>query len=43
MLLQTYIRDTGELLCDIAMPIMVGGQHWGNVRVGCDSKVLLEM
>jgi methyl-accepting chemotaxis protein len=43
LLLQTYIRDTGELLCDIAMPIMVGGQHWGNVRVGCDSKVLLDL
>jgi methyl-accepting chemotaxis protein len=42
MLLQTYIRDTGELLCDISMPLIVGGQHWGNVRVGCDSKVLLE-
>ena len=42
MLMQTYIRDTGELLCDIAMPIMVSGQHWGNVRVGCDSKALLD-
>jgi len=42
LLLQTYIRDTGELLCDLSMPIMVGGQHWGNVRVGCDSKVLLD-
>ncbi len=42
MLMQTYIRDTGELLCDIAMPIMVAGQHWGNVRVGCDSKALLD-
>ncbi|MGE5492942.1 MAG: methyl-accepting chemotaxis protein [Actinomycetota bacterium] len=42
LLLQTYVRDTGELLCDIAMPILVGGQHWGNVRVGCDSKVLLD-
>lgn len=42
MLLQTYIRDTGELLCDIAMPIMVGNQHWGNVRVGCDSKAFLD-
>ncbi|HLO61451.1 MAG TPA: methyl-accepting chemotaxis protein [Azonexus sp.] len=42
MLLQTYIRDTGEVLCDIAMPIMVGGQHWGNVRVGCDSAALLD-
>lgn len=43
MLLQTYVRDTGEVLCDIAMPIMVGGQHWGNVRVGCDSVALLEV
>lgn len=42
LLLQTYIRDTGELLCDLAMPIMVDGKHWGNVRVGCQSSVLLD-
>jgi methyl-accepting chemotaxis protein len=42
LLLQTYIRDTGELMCDIAMPIHVGGIHWGNVRVGCQTNVLLE-
>lgn len=42
ILLQTYLRDTGELLCDMAMPIHVGGQHWGNVRVGCDSKAFLD-
>jgi methyl-accepting chemotaxis protein len=42
MLLQTYIRDTGELLCDLAMPIYVGGKHWGNVRAGCDSAVFLD-
>jgi len=41
MLLQTYLRDTGEILCDIAMPIHVAGRHWGNVRVGCDSSALL--
>lgn len=41
MLMQTYLRDTGELLCDLAMPIYVGGQHWGNVRVGCNSDVFL--
>jgi methyl-accepting chemotaxis protein len=34
MLLQTFLRDTGEVLCDISMPINVGGRHWGNVRVG---------
>ena len=42
MLLQTYLRDTGELLCDMAIPIHVGGQHWGNVRVGCDSQAFLD-
>lgn len=42
MLLQTYIRDTGELLCDLAMPIYVAGKHWGNVRAGCDSAVFLD-
>lgn len=42
VLFQTFIRDTGELLCDIIMPIHVSGQLWGNVRVGCDSAVFLE-
>ncbi|MDD5298248.1 MAG: methyl-accepting chemotaxis protein [Rhodocyclaceae bacterium] len=42
VLFQTFIRDTGELLCDIIMPIHVAGQLWGNVRVGCDSAVLLD-
>jgi methyl-accepting chemotaxis protein len=42
MLLQTYARDTGELLCDISMPVMVGGRHWGNLRIGCTADALLE-
>jgi methyl-accepting chemotaxis protein len=42
MLVQTYARDTGEILSEINMPIMVGGRHWGAVRAGCDSAVLLE-
>lgn len=41
MLLQTYVRDTGEILCDLAMPIMVGGRHWGNVRVGLPAEALV--
>ena len=41
LLLQTYLRDTGELLCDIAMPIVVKGRQWGNVRVGIPAKSLL--
>ncbi|MDD5249137.1 MAG: methyl-accepting chemotaxis protein [Rhodocyclaceae bacterium] len=42
LLLQTYARDTGEILSEIDMPIMIAGRHWGNVRIGCDSNVLLE-
>jgi methyl-accepting chemotaxis protein len=42
LLLQTYARDTGEVLSEINLPIMVDGRHWGNIRVGCDSNVLLE-
>ncbi len=42
MLVQTYARDTGEILSEINMPILVGGRHWGAVRVGCESMVLLE-
>ena len=33
-LLQTYMRDTGEILNDLSMPIEVQGQHWGALRVG---------
>ncbi|MFC5300431.1 methyl-accepting chemotaxis protein [Azospira restricta] len=43
MLLQTYARDTGEILSEINMPIMIGGRFWGNVRVGVDSTALLEV
>jgi methyl-accepting chemotaxis protein len=41
MLLRTYLRDTGEILCDIAMPIMINGRLWGNVRVGLPAETLL--
>ncbi|MCF8178042.1 MAG: methyl-accepting chemotaxis protein [Sulfuritalea sp.] len=41
VLLRTYIRDTGELLCDICIPITVNGQLWGNVRVGVTSDSLM--
>jgi methyl-accepting chemotaxis protein len=33
-LFQTYIRDTGEILADLSMPITIGGRHWGAVRIG---------
>lgn len=34
VLLQTYMRDTGELMHDLSVPIMVQGRHWGGLRLG---------
>lgn len=32
--LQTYRRDTGELMFDMSVPIYVNGRHWGGFRIG---------
>lgn len=42
ILLQTYARDTGEILSDLSLPIRVGGRHWGALRVGVAPDMLLE-
>nr|WP_225933196.1 methyl-accepting chemotaxis protein [Pseudomonas maumuensis] len=34
VLLQTYTRDTGELMHDLSVPIFVQGRHWGGLRLG---------
>ncbi|MFC5698758.1 methyl-accepting chemotaxis protein [Pseudomonas sp. GCM10022186] len=34
LLLQTYTRDTGELMHDLSVPIIVQGRHWGGLRLG---------
>jgi len=39
-LFQTYVRDTGEILNDLSMPIMINGRHWGAVRIGFKSDIL---
>jgi methyl-accepting chemotaxis protein len=36
-LLQTYKRDTGEILHDLSVPIFVNGKHWGGFRMGFKS------
>jgi methyl-accepting chemotaxis protein len=36
-LLQTYKRDTGEILHDLSVPIYVNGKHWGGFRIGFKS------
>lgn len=33
-LLQTYRRDTGEILNDMSYPIVFNGKHWGAIRIG---------
>jgi len=34
LLLQTYKRDTGEVMHDLSVPIYVKGRHWGGFRIG---------
>jgi methyl-accepting chemotaxis protein len=34
VLLQTYKRDTGEVMHDLSVPIYVNGEHWGGFRIG---------
>ncbi|WP_415888520.1 methyl-accepting chemotaxis protein [Neptuniibacter sp. SY11_33] len=34
MLLQTYKRDTGEIMHDLSVPIFINGRHWGGLRIG---------
>lgn len=37
-LLQTYKRDTGEVMHDLSAPIYVNGKHWGGFRIGYKAK-----
>lgn len=41
-LFQTYLRDTGEVISDLSMPLTIAGRHWGAVRIGFDSARLQE-
>lgn len=41
-LLQTYKRDTGEVMHDLSVPIYVDGKHWGGFRIGYRSSELVE-
>ena len=43
LLFQTFVRDNGDLTAEIALPIDVGGRHWGAVRFGlAPSRFLME-
>lgn len=37
-LLQTYRRDTGEIVKDMSVPVYVNGRHWGAFRIGYNSE-----
>ncbi len=37
-LLQTYMRDTGEVMNDMSLPLVINGRHWGAVRFGYTSQ-----
>lgn len=39
-LFQTYVRDTGEILNDLSMPIHINGRHWGAVRIGFKTEMV---
>lgn len=34
LLVQTYKRDTGEVMHDLSVPVFINGEHWGGFRVG---------
>jgi len=41
-LFQTYVRDTGEVLSDLSMPVMVQGRRWGTLRIGFKPETVLD-
>jgi methyl-accepting chemotaxis protein len=40
-LLQTYVRDTGEIMTELDLPIHISGQHWGGLRLGFDASAMM--
>ena len=41
-LLQTYVRDTGEITAEVALPLRFNGKLWGGLRLGFDAAALTE-
>lgn len=37
---QAYARDTGELIYDVSVPVLVGGEHRGALRVGTPMSII---
>ena len=38
-ILQSYIRDNGEVLTELSIPLFVSGKHWGGLRAGFDPDI----
>src|SRR3546814_5563998 len=36
VLCQTYMRDTGEIVTDVSIPLDIDDSRWGAVRIGLD-------
>jgi len=41
-LLQTFVRDTGEVLNDLSFPIYLNGKHWGGFIMGFQPQLLMD-
>lgn len=41
-LLQTYMRDTGEIVNDLSLPIYINGSHWGAFITGLNPTTLID-
>lgn len=41
-LLQTFVRDTGEVLIDLSIPVYLNGRHWGAFIMGFEPACLLD-
>ncbi|WP_148715931.1 methyl-accepting chemotaxis protein [Chitinolyticbacter meiyuanensis] len=41
-LIQTYLRDTGEIMTELDLPITVDGKAWGGLRLGFDANAMIK-
>ncbi|MBL1378483.1 methyl-accepting chemotaxis protein [Zobellella iuensis] len=41
-LLQSYIRNTGEVINDLSIPLYIKGKHWGSLIMGFDASQLAD-
>ncbi|MEH6580055.1 MAG: methyl-accepting chemotaxis protein [Amphritea sp.] len=42
-LLQTFIRDTGEIMNSVSVPMSVSGRHWGNFCIAFKPELLMSV